>query len=267
MSFYVAGCQRSGTTLLRLILNSHSQITCFDEAVSYETFLGLQTPEELILEDHLIGYKIPRFAEQLLLEVVSDTDYPHVPQFFNKDDDEVIFITRDVLDVVSSMKTLTFDDGLSWLQKYGLETLKFKMNDESFCNKYKTEIKQVEETEYNEAAVGALYWKFKNDALFEYQQAGLKLLSLKYETLVSSPRTEITRIVEFLNIEFEDSLLNHHKIKHSEIGPDGKAIGGTDPGKAISTSSVGRYVGILSESEIQIIHGITGSLEDSLAHV
>ncbi|MFH1299461.1 MAG: sulfotransferase [Planctomycetota bacterium] len=266
MSFYLVGCQRSGTTLLRLILNSHSKITCFDEAVAYNSFLGLEDPSAKNDCKEIFGYKIPRFTEQLLSTVVCDPDYPHIPQFFSKDD-QIIFISRDVLDVISSMKSLIFSDGVSWLQKYGVDILKFKMKDQSFARQYQSQIKLVEKSQYSDATVGALYWKYKNDSLFEYQKQGLNLVSVLYENLVSSPENEIQKIVDFLGVEFEDALLNHHQQQHGELEPDGKAIGGTDPARAISVSSIGKHIGNLSQSEIQIIQEIAESTQVNLAHV
>ena len=265
MSFYLAGCQRSGTTLLRLILNSHSQITCFDEAVAYATFMG-QNNSSAESDSKIIGYKIPRFAEQLLATDVCDPDYPHIPQFFSEEN-EIIFITRDVLDVISSMKSLKFSAEESWLQKYAVDILKFRMKDKLFCKKYKREIKLVEKCNYSDCAVGALYWKYKNDSFFEYQKHGLKLIAVQYENLVTSPEYEINKIIDFLGVEYEDSLLNHHRQQHGELEPDGKAIGGTDPARAISSSSIGKHVGVISQNEIQIIQDVVGTIQAKLALV
>lgn len=260
MSFYLAGCQRSGTTLLRLILNSHSAITCHDEAVAYQYFLNPAEVPEVKPGTRITGYKIPRFAEQLLSDVVSDTDYPHISQFFSEQD-EILFITRNVLDVIASMKSLPVTEEISWLQKYGVEILQYKMQSPAFRQKYSREIEIVEQSNYSEGAVGALYWKYKNDARFEYEKRGLKIFPLHYEELVSSPRSVIEGIADFLNVPFEDSLLNHHKQTHGELEANGKAIGGTDPSRAIFTSSVGRHRNVLSEEDLHLIEKIVGPLE------
>jgi hypothetical protein len=38
--FFILGCQRSGTTLLRLILESHPDIFCYDEIKAYAVLQG-----------------------------------------------------------------------------------------------------------------------------------------------------------------------------------------------------------------------------------
>lgn len=37
--FFISGCQRSGTTMLRLILESHPFIQCFDEVAGYDILI------------------------------------------------------------------------------------------------------------------------------------------------------------------------------------------------------------------------------------
>jgi hypothetical protein len=61
--FLITGCQRSGTTLLRLILGSHSKIYCYDEYLAYARLRDGDASEAQGYQ--LVGYKIPRWAEQL----------------------------------------------------------------------------------------------------------------------------------------------------------------------------------------------------------
>jgi hypothetical protein len=61
--FLITGCQRSGTTLLRLILGSHSKIHCYDEYLAYARLRDGDASEAQGCQ--LVGYKIPRWTEQL----------------------------------------------------------------------------------------------------------------------------------------------------------------------------------------------------------
>lgn len=69
--FLIVGCQRSGTTLLRLVLESHSSIISIDEPASYELLSNnkkLEIKKKNLKEKKWIGFKIPRFTEQILFD-------------------------------------------------------------------------------------------------------------------------------------------------------------------------------------------------------
>ncbi|MCH8004287.1 MAG: sulfotransferase domain-containing protein, partial [Nanoarchaeota archaeon] len=51
------------------------------------------------------------------------------------------------------------------------------------------------------------------------------LLKIKYEELCNSPRQEITKICNFLNVPLEDTLLHHEKVKHDEVNEKGITVG------------------------------------------
>jgi Sulfotransferase family len=52
--FFVAGCQRSGTTLLRLVLECHPRVYCFDEAIGYRVLAG--EPFDVPAERTRVGF-------------------------------------------------------------------------------------------------------------------------------------------------------------------------------------------------------------------
>ncbi len=121
--FYIAGCQRSGTTLLRLVLDSHPDIRCLDEAAAYDHLSGRsEMPIALADEAQLaLGFKIPRFAEQLTWPEMIDPDYGRFPAFY--DGEKTLFIVRDVCDVVASMLALKVDGSRNWLDRHALQVL------------------------------------------------------------------------------------------------------------------------------------------------
>ncbi len=83
--FFIIGCQRSGTTMLRLVLETHSLISCRDEPGCYEILSDPKKIQSLFInesEKKWVGYKIPRFTEQLNKEKIFDYGTPNVSKPF-----------------------------------------------------------------------------------------------------------------------------------------------------------------------------------------
>lgn len=119
--FFISGCQRSGTTMLRLVLESHSSIQCFDEAMGYDILVKEMKGEIVDFSvkagSVLLGFKIPRFTEQLTQAEFNECDYGSIPSFYRGQ--KVVHVFRDALDVIASMMKLKVAGGVSWIDKYG----------------------------------------------------------------------------------------------------------------------------------------------------
>ncbi len=112
----------------------------------------------------------------------------------------MVFLFRDVRDVVISMQTLRTPSGATWLEDYGAPTLRFFANSAGFRQRYARELAQLERWHDPPHAVAALYWRFKSDSYFDYLEAGLPILPLRYEELVTDPRTKLGTVTGFLGL-------------------------------------------------------------------
>jgi hypothetical protein len=264
--FYVAGCQRTGTTLMRLMLESHPDIACLDEDRSYVLLprLNRRRAQQAIArcKKPLVGFKIPRFAEQLLDLSMDDPDFG---SFRNPYAGEpIVFLHRDVRDVVASMMSLTYPNGVSWMERYGRRTLAYKSRQSVFAYRYGSFLEKIEHLGNPPHAVGALYWRYKSEAFLRYQEAQLALLGVCYERLVTNPANEMRRVLSFLGVVWDDRVLAHPRAPHGELNKDGLAIGNTDPSRPIDDNSVGRFTERLTQREIADIREIVGSSADRL---
>lgn len=266
--FFILGCQRSGTTLIRLILDSHSQIHCFDEYKSYSLLANkLSLDEELkkYKNKKLIGFKTPAYTEQMDYSVLIDPrKFLQVKNTFY--DSKMIFVYRDVRDVISSMNEYVKGNGGSWLETQALRIINFWIENKfDFIKKYNAELAKLEESKNNNIVAGAIFWKIKNDFMFSYETKR-PLLKIKYEELCSSPRREITKICSFLNVPLEDTLLHHEKVKHDEVNEDGITVGEVNSKLPIFNDSIGRYENDLLPEEVNKILEITYDLMKKLEY-
>jgi hypothetical protein len=101
--FFILGCQRTGTTLLRLILESHPDVFCYDELIGYAV---LQKPAiETFPQAPLVGFKLPCWTEQLTKPLLFDEGVDGSCRSFYGGE-KILFLQRGVRDTIASMLKL-----------------------------------------------------------------------------------------------------------------------------------------------------------------
>lgn len=248
--FFVVGCQRSGTTLLRLILECHTLVSCYDEFSSYRILAGRQCIHS---PSPVTGLKVPCITEQLADLFLCDKWFlPSMPNVYSGQ--KVLFVIRDVRDTISSMITLKVDTK-SWLERFGIPCLRWKLKNPAFRSRYGGLVDDLPEGSNHNVGFAAIYWKYKVDAFFDYLANAFPVLLVRYEDLVSQPQVELMRICGFLQIPWEKTLLGHTEFYHDEIMSNGLAIGNTDPNRRIDRQSIGRWRALLTgEQEMEIMN-------------
>lgn len=249
----ITGCQRSGTTLLNLILDSHPDVTSIDEDRFRPDALSVY------LNDPDFG---PRVCFKLPAQAHAIEAFRTLPGI------RILWPVRDPRDVVASMLRLEIVAGgiqapmaahpiagargqvPACLQVLG--AVPADIADEVAAFMAQAGIGPDELTLQQRTRAGALHWRIKQDLLALYARAGISVHVFRYEDLVARPRQELERIVAFLGLSWHDNLLAHHRLH------DGVSIGKTDNTRAIDTSSVGRYEGIFGHEEIALISRIAG---------
>ncbi len=267
--FFIIGCQRSGTTLMRLVLESHSMISCVDELRSYsilrETEL-LNKELKINQAKKWLGFKTPRITEQFLEPFIADAGADFLGMVNHYSNIPMIFLVRNPLDTIASMKKL--DQGSkSWLEIWAESTIDFwRKTIPDFDNIYREEIRLLENTKFKATVAGAIYWKIKTSSYYNYANKTSQIILVFYENLVTKPIPTISTILNFLDVSWEDAVLKHEKLLHPELDETGLAIGKTDPRLPIHTSSLNQYSEYLSKEEISEIIKITGELMIKLGY-
>jgi hypothetical protein len=253
--FFILGCQRTGTTLLRLILEAHPDVVCYDEIKGYEIL------QSSVVEDfgsaRLVGFKLPRWTEQLTRPVLFDEGAEGVCRNFYRGE-RILFLQRDVRDTISSMLKLRAGQA-SWCELWVPRIIGAKLAWESaFRTQYAEELAIIDSCSSRLVGQAALYWKYKNDALLEYRKKGLPVLTVSYEDLVRNPRPVLQSVCRHLGIAFHENLLRHGELPHTELFANGLAVGNTNPKLPIQDGSVGQWERFLSKEDLHIVERIAG---------
>lgn len=221
--FFIVGTQRSGTTLLRLILNAHSKIAIPEEArflmpLLNETYLrqGVKGAELKSLVNYLAAndeFKLWNYDAQPFLDWLAQKE-------------EISL--RELID--SMFKSYCHSEGKTI---WGDKSLFFRtiwILNELFPNARFIHIvrdgrdvfdswRKMDPTK-NNAAVMALDWRYK---LYKIERSfgaiqAERTFTLRYEDLLENPETTIQHICNFLGITYEPAMLEFHKTSHNYIG-------------------------------------------------
>lgn len=220
---FIVGVQRSGTTLLRLILNAHSEIAIPEEARFLSPILSKDCANKIYTGNelqNLIQYL--RKNSQFALWNFDTTD------FFNQLEacEEI-----SVKDLISLMYTsyCNKEGKQIWGDKslfFGsIEILHELFPDARFIHIVRDgrdifdSWRKMDKTKSN-PAVMALDWTYKEKSInnaFTHIPAN-KQLTLRYEDLLKNPQEAVTLVCDFLDIPYEDTLLEFYKSSDKYIG-------------------------------------------------
>jgi hypothetical protein len=225
----ILGCQRSGTTLTFLILNTHPKIIGFDE-----TQCNFDYPDAITLlknsaKSFLLCYKLPTKTADL--QYISK----HFPQA------KIIWPLRHPFAVISSMQSLILLKQRNWIDKCGkneLKKLAYLFPD----------ILSLDLDKLDNISIGAHIWNYKNMLIQKFQDYGLDVFAFQYEDLLEKPEKTILQIVDFIGLDWSDNLINHHKYYQDHQ----KYAGGTKGNRPIDDSRKQPEL-ILSNGEQELI--------------
>lgn len=238
---FILGCHRSGTTMMRLILNSHKHINCLDEWKSYNSVLNNDYPKDKTI----VGLKMPNWTEWL----VESDEYK---KYYKGD--PIIFMFRDVRAVIASMLSLLTGKGCFFNGVMEAIDEKWPVDPHrKFWPQHKKEIESIEKMNCPDYRKAAVYWRYKTSRYMEMVKQGYKILPIHYELFVRNPVSHLKILMNFLELEWDNNLLNHHMQKHDETF-NGYAVGNTLVSRPIDTASIDKWrIGLTAEQETAIL--------------
>jgi hypothetical protein len=190
----VTGCQRSGTTLVFMMLAAHPAVRGYDESEIRFRF----PPLRVLLKSRLAGrHTCVKHPMATAYGDVAVRDFPHAVN---------VFAIRHPCSVVSSMRKLVFKDGESWLRKYARDEL----------TRHRTTFEAIaalDVASLSDVEAGAWVWAYKIRTADVFRQRGLDVHAIRYEDLLDDPRTQLSPVLEAVGLPWSPALLEHERFQ------------------------------------------------------
>ncbi len=239
---FILGVPRSGTTLLRMMMDSHPEIMCGPEA-------------------HWITNQEVGWAPSLrsLTLFLTENKWGAVKGFKGVDEGLIYQLMADFINEI--MSTSAWSHGkIQWAEKTPRNIIAAPFLHRLFpqakflhiyrdgrdvalstVGKWKTitiEDKEVKNS-YKNALRRWVVWnqRFWDDA----KKINLNYLSVRYEDLATSPKEEMARILDFVEVEWSDKVLSPHEAEHDVITMKGEGMKTFYNRKSIDTASLYRW--------------------------
>jgi hypothetical protein len=239
--FFIVGCQRSGTTLLELMLDSHPEIKVYGEPWVYDIF----NKKSFDNTNLMLGFKIPMWT--------------HRWKFFESDhpNGKILYIKRDIKSVVASMYNLRDYSGKTWIDLVMTPEIENTIPCISNPNVSSLLAEHYKDWKKDRDPIrGAVLCVYAKQCLWEdYLNSRLQSILLSYEDLVTKTHETMEKILSFLGLKWDDNVLQHHKL-HSGIH-----MGATKGDRPIDCNSVDKYRTILTPDQAQYIDNYVNLLD------
>ncbi|CAD6188460.1 unnamed protein product [Caenorhabditis auriculariae] len=242
---FVGGVPRSGTTLMRAMLDAHSLIRCGGETMMLPQFLQWQsgwrgdkwmngsgiTPEVLDLAVSAFISEIVAKHDKMAERLCNKDPYtalwlPTLRRLFPNA--RFILMIRDARAVVHSMVE-----------------------------------REVPVGGYNRSDPPQMFRKWNQEItkmLFQCGNAPGLCLQVFYERLVQKPREEIGRILEFLDVPFDENVLRHHQLIGDEIDLSDQEFSASQVKKALNVDALTAWFDCFSNETLAEVNDLAPML-------
>lgn len=271
---FVFGAGRSGTTLMKRILNCHSMVTCLEEGNSYDCIVYppvLKCQKIFESNKKLLGLKAIGVSECLLNNDLNSFPLEshqnisdHMRKLYNNQ--PIIFMIRDVRDRVSSMYNLLHKSSPNI--KTTIKQYESWINDNLFIqNNFSSEIQKIKKFKNKLIGLLTLEWLVKNTTYLKYKERGLPVIGIKYEDLVTEPSNTIRMITDFLGIPFEESMLDVANKPHPDLKSPGMEWNFDNVKRKPDSNSLGLYKKYFNKKQEEEIMSISSNMMRELNYI
>lgn len=256
---FVGGAGRSGTTLLRVILDSHRNIACGPElkvipalCLLWQDFQTSQAPplREYLLTPHDVNAAFSQMIRSLLEKYLQHSGKGRVAEkspnnvyFFEHlnhlfPESPLIHVIRDGRDVVCSLLTM------NWFNAKTRERVD-----------YTTDARKAAEYWANSVRAGQTAARQKPAVARRYME-------LRYESLVTDPEPTLRQLFAFLGEPWDPAALRYHEQGRNLAGESSAG----QVSKELYTTAIGRWQKDLNLKDKAAIKDVAGDLLVALGY-
>jgi hypothetical protein len=203
---FILGCQRSGTSLLRRILDSHPNIVCPPESVFLEELSKVYEKERSIAGLVSMGYS----KEDVLDQMREFTTYFFEGLAKSKGKTRWADKTCPYLNHVDTIDSI-FKQEVVYIGivRHGLDVA-YSLSD---LNMGVLKPYTIDGTDKKIAAIQ--FWKDQNIKLLNFgEKVKDRFYLVKYEDITTRPESELPKIFKFLNEPWDERILNYNDFEH-----------------------------------------------------
>jgi tetratricopeptide (TPR) repeat protein len=266
--FFIVGCGRSGSTLVRSVLNTHQKISIPPENITLANMIKTYNELNFVAWEDVVGATIDEFKDN--------------PQYSFWEID-LKKLRKNLIDLNEGERTLrklidviyltfaqnNFPQATMWGDKTPLNSLNISLIDQVFNNaKYIHLIRDgrdvvssyLNSTTYvNKVENACKRWL---NHINKVEQLGKiknenNYLELYYEDFVSNPVQEMKRICNFLNITYHEEMLNYQE--NLDKLNDTKMKQHSNLKKPINTNSIGKWESNLTNEQKRVVKSMLNS--------
>ncbi|VDO75774.1 unnamed protein product [Haemonchus placei] len=246
---FIGGVPRSGTTLMRAMLDAHPDVRCGEETRVIPRILGLRAQWKRsekewnrLQQAGVTNEVLNRAISSFVIQVIAGHGAP-APRLCNKDpftmksasflaelfpNAKFIFMIRDgratVHSIISRKVTITGFDLSSYRQSLTKWNAAISVMDEQCAN------------------------------------IGSKCLRVYYEQLVLHPESQMRRILEFLNLPWNSTVLHHEQFIGKDISLSKVERSSDQVVKPVNVDALSKWVGVIPEDVVKEMDSVAPML-------
>jgi len=206
---FIVGCQRSGTSLLRRILDSHSRIACPPESKFILPLVSVLRSTQAMSGLESMGYGREEVLRALRRFIAAFFEgYAEASGKARWADKTPIYVDclPEVWDLFGSNARFLL------IVRHGLDVA-YSLSDPH--RDYPAIRKHVEEEGGNVPVAAGRFWSAQNRKIERFRsQHSAACLRLRYEDLTGSPQPTLKSVFEFLDEDWEPTVLQYDRFPH-----------------------------------------------------